>query len=157
MGLILRTFFIYLFILVIFRMAGKRTLSQLTTFDFILLLMVGEATQQALLMDDQSITGSLLVIGTLVSIDVVFAYFSQKSVLFDKIANGVPVIILKDGELIEENMRRENIELDDVLEAGRRDQGLENLNQMKYAVLEKDGKISIIPKGKVDSFTTKNE
>lgn len=146
MELILRAFIIYVLILLIFRMSGKRTLSQLTTFDFILLLMVGEATQQALLMDDQSIMGSLLIIGTLVSLDVLFAWFSKKSILFDKIANGVPVIILKNGEVIEENMESENIEMNDILEAARRDQGLESLEQVKYAVLEKDGKISIIPK-----------
>ncbi|HET6527944.1 MAG TPA: YetF domain-containing protein, partial [Balneolaceae bacterium] len=145
MGLILRAVIIYLTILIIFRMSGKRTLSQLTTFDFILLLMVGEATQEALLMDDQSIIGSLLIIGTLVSLDVIFAWFSKRSVLFDKIANGVPVIILKNGELIEENMQNAQIEMNDILEAARRDQGLESLEQVKYAVLEKDGKISIIP------------
>ncbi|HEX6983624.1 MAG TPA: YetF domain-containing protein [Balneolaceae bacterium] len=147
MELILRAFFIYLFILLIFRMAGKRTLSQLTTFDFILLLVVGEATQQALL-NDGSITEALLLIGTLVTLDVIFAFFSERWPLFDKIANGVPLIILKNGNPLIERMEKENIEMGDILEAARKKQGLESIEQIKYAVLEKDGKISIIPKGK---------
>lgn len=148
MELILRAFLIYLFILLIFRISGKRTLSQLTTFDFVLLLVVGEATQQALLSDDHSVTGALLIIATLVGLDVLFAFFSEKSTWFDKVTNGVPIIILEKGVPIKEVMKAESIEVDDILESARRNQGLESIHEIKYAVLEKDGKISIIPKGK---------
>ncbi|HLR32574.1 MAG TPA: YetF domain-containing protein [Fodinibius sp.] len=146
MDLIIRATVIYLFILVIFRIAGKRALSQMTTFDFVLLLIVGEATQQALLTDDYSIIGAMLVIGTLVILDLLFARFSKRWEFFDKITNGVPVIIMKDGEPVENRMDQEAIEIDDILESARRNQGLESLDQVKYAVLEKDGQISIIPK-----------
>lgn len=146
MDLIIRAIFIYLFILVVFRMAGKRALSQMTTVDFVLLLVVGEATQQALISDDNSLTGAMLVIGTLVIMDVLFARFSKWWDLFDKITNGVPVIIMENGKLIKNRMDKETIEMDDILEAARRTQGLEDLDQVKYAVLEKDGQISIIPK-----------
>lgn len=145
MDLVLRTIVVYLLILMIFRMAGKRVLSKMTTIDFVLILIVGEATQQALLSDDNSIVGAMLVIGTLVSMDMIFARFSKRWDLFDKITNGVPVIIMKNGKPIENRMDGEAIEMDDILEAARRTQGLENLDQVKYAVLEKDGQISIIP------------
>lgn len=145
MDLIIRAFIVYLFILVIFRMAGKRALSQMTTADFVLLLIIGEATQQALLSDNNSLIGAMLVIGTLVILDVLFARFSKRWNLFDRIANGVPVILMKNGKPVENRMDKEAIEIDDVLEAARRSQGLESIDQVKYAVLEKDGQISIIP------------
>ncbi len=148
MELILRTFFIYLFILIVFRITGKRTLSQLTTFDFILLLMVGQATQQALLMNDYSVTGAILVIVTLAGIDTLSAYFSKKSNLFDKVANGVPVIVIENGVLMEETLFNANLGVSDILEAARKNQGIDSIEQIKYAILEKDGMISIIPKGK---------
>lgn len=146
MNVILRAIFIYLFILLIFRLSGKRSLSQMTTFDFVLLLIVGEATHQALLGEDYSLIGAALAVGTLVSMDVLFAYFSKKSSLFDKITNGVPVIILRDGKPVDNRLEEENIEMEDILEAARRTQGLESVEQVKYAVLERDGEISIIPK-----------
>ncbi len=130
----------------VLRIAGKRTISQLTTFDFVLLLVIGEATQQALIVDDNSITGAILIIGTLVLIDIGSAWFSKKSSLFDKLANGVPVIIIENGILMKESLDNANIEIGDVLEAARKNQSLESLNQIKYAILEKDGRISIIPK-----------
>lgn len=146
MDLVIRAVFIYLFILGVFRMSGKRTLSEMTTIDFVLLLIIGEATQQALVSDDNSLIGAMLIVGTLVSLDMIFAHFSKKSDLFDKITNGVPVIVMKNGEVVEKRMDEEKIEMDDILEAARRSQGLESIDQIKYAVLEKDGQISIIPK-----------
>lgn len=148
MQLIIRAIFFYIFILVVFRMSGKRTLSEMTTFDFVLLLIVGEATQQALLSDDSSLINAMLVVTTLIALDVLFSVFSLKWDLFDKVTNGVPVVILENGKPIKDRMKKARVELDDILEAARRMQGLESLEQVKYAVLEKDGKISIIPNQK---------
>lgn len=148
MQLIVRAIFFYIFILIIFRMSGKRTLSEMTTFDFVLLLIIGEATQQALLSDDNSLINSMLIVSTLIAVDVLFSIFSSKWDLFNKITNGVPVVILENGRPIKDRMLQERVEIDDILEAARRMQGLESLDQVKYAVLEKDGNISIIPKHK---------
>lgn len=145
MQLIIRAIFFYVFILVIFRMSGKRTLSEMTTFDFVLLLIVGEATQQALLSDDNSLINAMLVVTTLIALDVLFSVFSTRWDLFDKVTNGVPVVILENGKPLMERMKKERVETEDILEAARRTQGLESLDQVKYAVLEKDGRISIIP------------
>jgi len=146
MGLVIRAVVIYMFLLILFRLSGKRSLAQLTTIDFVLLLMIGEATESAIMMDDNSVLGAMLVIGTLVFLDLFLAKLSTRFDLVDKVANGVPVIILKDGVILQERMEREGIEVDDILEFARMDQGLESLDQVKYAVLEKDGQISIIPK-----------
>lgn len=146
MELIVRAVFLYIFIMIVFRMSGKRALSKLTTFDFIVLLIAGEATQNALLSNDNSLINAMLLVATLITLDVFFSFISQKFNIFDKITNGVPVIILKDGELMEDRMRKQRIEIDDILESARRSQGLDSLDQIKYAVLERDGEISIIPK-----------
>lgn len=146
MELLVRAIAIYAFLLILFRLSGKRSLAQLTTIDFVLLLMIGEATQSAIMVEDNSLTGAMLVIGTLVFLDLLLAKLSTKYDLVDKVTNGVPVIILKDGELLHDRMDQEGIEVDDILEFARMDQGLESLDQVKYAVLEKDGQISIIPK-----------
>lgn len=148
MEFIIRAVFLYIFILIIFRMSGKRTLSEMTTFDFVLLLIIGEATQQALLSHDNSLINAMIVVSTLISLDVLFSIISLRWDLFNKVANGVPVVILENGKPILDRMTKERVEVDDILEAARRMQGLESLEQVKYAVLEKDGNISIIPNHK---------
>ncbi|MCB8857961.1 hypothetical protein KPC190_02026 [Klebsiella pneumoniae] len=78
MEMVLRAAAIYLILLIIFKIAGRRTLMQLTNFDLILLLIISEATQQAMLSTDYSVTGSMLTIVTLVSIDILFGYIKKK-------------------------------------------------------------------------------
>lgn len=146
MDIILRAVIIYVALLVIMRLSGKRTLSQITVFDFILLLIVGEATQQALLGDDFSITTSLTVIGTLVALDIILSIIKRKYPKIELWAEGAPLVILKDGKPIEKNMKKERIDVADVLSAARVNHGIERLDQIKYAVLEKSGGIAIIPK-----------
>lgn len=147
-SVIIRSVIIYLFIFVILRMAGKRTLSELTTFDLILLLIISEATQQALIDDDNSIMGGMLAIITLVFIDVVFSMLAVRFSVFDKIMNGVPLFLLEKGKLHLDRMKKTRIQIEDILEASGKSHGLESLDEIKSAVLEKDGSISIIPKFK---------
>lgn len=144
-SLIIRTAIVYVFILIILRVAGKRTLSEMTTFDLVLLLVISEATQQALINDDHSILGSMLVITTLVLMDILASVFSSKFKTFDDVVNGVPMIILDNGVLLEDRMKKARVSVEDILEAARSTRGIERLDQIKYAVLEKDGGISIIP------------
>ena len=145
MDSILRATLIYFVIWFVFRIAGKRSLSETTTFDFVLLLIVSEATQQALLGTDFSVTNALTVIVTLVGIDVVLARVKHSWPRVDRFLEGLPVVILENGKPLQDRMDRAQIDADDVLEAARRTQGLERLEQIKYAVLERSGGISIIP------------
>jgi len=144
-SLVLRALLVYVLIFIILRMAGKRTLGEMTAFDLVLLLIISEAVQNALLDGDHSITGSMLVIITLVFTDVMVSFGTNKSRLFDNIVNGIPLIILENGKPLLDRMKKVRLQEDDILEAARRTQGLESMEQIKYAVLEKDGSISIIP------------
>lgn len=147
MDAVLRAAAIYVGLLVIVRVSGKRTLAQITVFDFVLLLVVAEATQQGLLGDDVSVTNALLVILTLIGIERTADLLSVRSNRFDRLLEGGSVVILEDGRPNDERLRKLRISLDDILEQARASQGVERLDQIKYAVLERSGSISIIPKG----------
>jgi len=136
----------YLLLMVIFRIAGRRTLSEMTNFDFVLLLVVGEATQQALLGDDFSMTNAALVIVTLIGLDIGLSLWKRRNPTVEKWLEGVPTILVEDGRPVGEAMRRSRVDESDVLSAARQLQGLERLDQIKYAVLETNGGITIIPK-----------
>jgi uncharacterized membrane protein YcaP (DUF421 family) len=144
-SVVLRAFIVYVLIFIILRMAGKRTLGEMTAFDLVLLLIISEAVQNALLDDDHSITGSMLVIITLVFTDIIVSLLTNKYRYFDNLINGIPLIILENGKPLLDRMQRVRLQEDDILEAARKTQGLERMDQIKFAVLEKDGSISIIP------------
>ncbi|MCQ4310280.1 DUF421 domain-containing protein [Pseudomonas stutzeri] len=146
MDSVLRAAAIYLVVLVVFRLAGRRTLSELTTFDFVLLLIIGEATQQALLGDDFSIVNAMVVIVSLVVFDIGLSLLKNQSRWIAKLIDGEPMIIVEDGQVLERRVRKARIGESDILEAARHSQGLERIDQIKFAILEKDGKISIIPR-----------
>ena len=146
MDAVFRAAAIYFFLLVIFRIAGARTLAQMTTFDFVLLLIVAEATQQGLIGDDFSLTQAMLVIATLIGIDIGLSLLKEKLPLLDKWIEGTPLIIVQDGKPLQERMKGARVDESDVLAAARELQGLERMDQIKFAVLERTGEISIIPK-----------
>jgi len=145
MDTILRGSAIYFFLLLIFRLAGKRSLEKATTFDFVLLLIIAEVTQQGLLGEDFSVTNALLLIVTLVLIDILLSLWKQRSHRIEWLIDGVPVVLLRDGVPLEERMRRERVDTEDILAEARRSHGLERLSQIRCAVLERNGCISIIP------------
>ena len=146
MDAIVRAAVIYLFLTVIMRAAGKRQFSEMTVFDFVLLLIVAEATQQGLLGQDFSVTYAMLAITTLVGIDVVLSMLKQKSRFAEKVIDGVPTLLVDNGEFLHGPMNRERVDEEDIMSTARLLHGLERLDQVKYAILERDGKISIIPR-----------
>lgn len=146
MDAVLRSAAIYLFLLLIFRVAGKRTLTQITTFDFVLLLIISEVTQQAMIGDDFSITQAVLAIITLVGLDISLSLWKQRSPRVERLIDSVPVLILENGQPIKERMEQLRIDESDILNAARELQGLERLDQIKYAILERSGNISVIPR-----------
>ena len=146
MDAVLRGAAIYFVLLLVFRVSGQRSLSSITTFDFVLLLIIGEATQQALLGEDFSMTNAVLVIVTLIVMDVVFSTAKQRSKTLDRWLDGHPLVLVADGKLLRERMQRVRVDEADILAAARELHGLERLEQIKYAVLERSGSVSIIPK-----------
>lgn len=145
MDSVLRAAAVYLILLIIMRIAGKRTLAQVTVFDFILLLIIGEATQQALLGEDFSIINAAIVIGTLVLLDIGLSVLKQRSETLDRVIDDSPVVIVDHGKLLRDRMDRSRIDEQEILVAARELHGLERIEQIKFAVLERSGGISIVP------------
>lgn len=143
-----RALIVYFFLLLVFRIVGKRSLAQITSFDLILLLVVGEATQQALLGSDFSITNALIVISVLVGADYLLAAIKDRFKVVECIIDGAPLIVIENGKVLDTRMEQAGLDLNDVLEAARTKQGISRLEQIKYAIQERDGKISIIPMSK---------
>lgn len=143
---VLRAAVVYVLMLVVFRIAGKRTLAQITTFDFVLLLVIGESVQQALLGEDFSITNAALIVITLVGIDIAISLIKQRSPRMEKLIDSVPVMLIENGEIRTDHLTKTRIDEADILAAARASQGIERLDQIKYAVLECSGGITIIPK-----------
>ena len=146
MDSVLRGVVMYVGLLILFRIAGKRTLSEVTTFDFVLLLIVAEATQQALLGEDFSLTNALLLVLTLLGLDIAISLVKQRVPSTAKLIEGVPLVIVEEGRLLKDRMDKARVDEGDVMNAARQLQGLERLEQIKYAVLERNGGITIIPK-----------
>jgi len=146
MDAVLRAVAIYGFLLIILRIAGERTLSSMTNFDFVLLLVIAEATQQGLIGDDFSVTKALLLITTLIGLDIGISLLKDRWLLMHKVIEGVPLIIVEEGKPLAERMKRARVDQSDVLQAARQLKGLERMDQIKFAVLERTGEISIVPK-----------
>ena len=146
MDSVLRTAAVYGFLLVVFRILGKRSLAQITSFDFVLLLIVGEATQQALLGDDFSLTTAAIVIATLMALELALSLVKEYSPSVDRLMESTPIVIVENGKPLTDRLERERVDVSDVMQAARERHGIERLDQIKYAVLERSGGISIIPK-----------
>lgn len=145
METVLRGAGIYIIILVIVRISGRRALSQMTPFDLVLLLIVAETTQQALLGDDFSLANAAVLIVTLFTLDIGLSYIKEYWPAFEKVMDGRPTLLIGDGRQDARALSRSRVALDDVLMAARKQHGLERLDQIKHAILETDGTISIIP------------
>lgn len=145
MEAVLRGLAIYLMLLVIFRLTGKRSLGQITTFDFVLLLVISEAVQNGMVGQSYSITTALVLVLTLVAVDLGLSWLKERSVRVQKWVEGLPLILVDEGRLLHDRMKKARVDEGDILGAAREAHGLERLDQVKYAVLERNGGISIIP------------
>jgi uncharacterized membrane protein YcaP (DUF421 family) len=143
---VLRAAAIYIFLLIVFRIAGNKVLGEITTFDFVLLLIISEATQQGMIANDYSLTNAFLVILTLLSLDIGLSLLKRRSRRLDHLVEGLPLVIVQNGKPLKDLMHKACVDEEDVLAAARQSQGLERMEQIKFAVLESNGGISIIPK-----------
>jgi uncharacterized membrane protein YcaP (DUF421 family) len=116
-----------------------------TTFDFVLILIIAETTQQALLGEDYSLTNMTIIASTLVVLSLGFSFVDFYLPEVSKWVDGTPLILVREGKLLEDRLRKELVTVDDILESARQKHGIERMDQIKYAVLEKGGDISIIP------------
>lgn len=140
---------VYGLLLLILRLTGKRSLGQMTTFDFILLLIISESIQNSLVGASYSFVSSLVLVLTLVMIDIGLSLLKPRVPALEKWLEGVPEVIVERGRPLGDRMRRSRADESDVLAAARQLHGLERMEQIKYAVLERSGDISIIPEERV--------
>jgi uncharacterized membrane protein YcaP (DUF421 family) len=151
MDIVLRAGAIYFVLLIAVRLSGRRTLSELTTFDFILVLVISEAVQQGLVGDNYSLTTAVIVVVTLVLIDVALSFAKTHLRWVQKILEGVPTVLVENGRPLRDRMKKARVSEDDIMESARELQGLERIDQIKFAVLEVGGKITVIPAEKAKS------
>jgi uncharacterized membrane protein YcaP (DUF421 family) len=142
---IIKAVVVYVVLLVLFRLSGKRTLAEVTPFDLVLLLIISEATQGALVDSDDSMTHALLLVGTLIGLNVLLSGLKTRFQTAERVMDSAPLLIVENGKPIEAHMNKERIDVDDVLDAAREMHGIGSLEEIRYAVLERNGKISIIP------------
>jgi uncharacterized membrane protein YcaP (DUF421 family) len=145
MDLVIRAAVVFGFIFLITRIAGRRQLSEFEPFDVILLVVLGDLVQQGITQSDESVTGTLIVISTITLLSVSVGWLSFRFARVRLITEGEPIILIHDGQVIEANLRRERLTRGDIEEEARQQQ-LTSLAQIRWAILEDGGSISIIPK-----------
>jgi uncharacterized membrane protein YcaP (DUF421 family) len=143
---VLRAAATYFIVWLVFRISGKRSLSEISTFDFVLLLIISETTQAALVDDDNSVMNSILLIATFFTIELGLSFLKEWSPRLDRIMDSAPLLIFAEGQLLSTPAQKERVDTEDILEAARALRGLERLDQIKYAVLERNGEITVVPK-----------
>jgi len=143
MDLVVRAIFVFAFILLLTRVIGKRELSRLQPFDLVLLIILGDALQQGLTQDDYSITSAVLVVGTIAVLQVIVSWLSYRFPRTRAILDGEPIIIVQDGKVIERNLKRERLTVEEIAEQARQHQ-ISHLSDIRFAVLETSGVISFI-------------
>jgi len=146
MDLVLRAVVIFLIVFLVTRAVGRRELSTMEPFDLILLIITGDLMQQGVTQSDYSMTGALTVIATMALLTVALSYVSFKVPRLRPVLDGEPLVLVQDGEIIHRNLRRERITIDELL-AEARQQQVASLEEVRFAVLETNGRISIIPAG----------
>lgn len=143
---ILRGIVVYAFLFLIFRIAGKRTLAQTSPFELVLLLIISETTQQAMVDGDESVTNAFLLIMTLVGISIGLSVLKHYSQTASKWLDGLPARVVREGDWDKEAADKMRVDVSEVLAAARATQGLQRMDEVEHATVENDGKISVVPR-----------
>ena len=141
-----RSGMIYIIILVGLRLLGKNHLSSMSIPDLVLLLLLSNAVQNAMLGSDSSLLGGIIAAGTLLILYYIFSTLMYRSKSADLLLQGAPAMLVHDGVLLQENLRHEKISLEE-LDRSLREHGIDNIADVKVAILESDGTLSVIPRG----------
>ncbi len=145
MDIVIRASVAFLFILLLTRIVGRRELNSLEPFDLILLVTIGDLVQQGVTQNDFSVTGLILAAGTIGLLTVIFSYLPWRFQVLRPILEGVPVILIQDGDVVEKNLKRNRLTHEEIA-AQARSQQIASLETVRWAVLETSGKISFITK-----------
>ena len=145
MDIALRSIVLFAFVYLLMRVIGRRELSSLEPFDLILLVVLGDSIQQGLTQDDYSVTGAIIVISTIASLQVLTSLLNFRLPWVRRVLDGDPIVLIQAGEVIENNIRRERITIEELAEQARGQQ-IASLSDVQWAVFEPSGSISFIPK-----------
>jgi uncharacterized membrane protein YcaP (DUF421 family) len=143
MDIALRAAVLYVFVILVMRIIGRRELSSLSAVDLVLLIVLGDAIQQGLTQDDYSVTGAVIAVSTIAALQVSTSYLSFRSRRARKVLEGDPIVVIQDGKLIERNLTRERLTADEVAEEMRLQQ-IGSFDEVQWAILESNGQISFI-------------
>ena len=142
--IVARTLMIYLVVLIGLRLSGKREVGQMTIFDLVLLLLIANSVQNALIGGDTSLLGGLVAVTTLLIFNTILARLRLRLPILRKLIEGSPTLLVLHGEVLEAHMRKEGIDQES-LEAALREHGIQDLGKVEMVVLEIDGSISVVP------------
>jgi uncharacterized membrane protein YcaP (DUF421 family) len=145
MDIVIRAAVAFLLILFLTRIVGRRELSTLEPFDLILLVTIGDLVQQGVTQNDFSVTGMILAIGTISLLTVMFSYLPWRFQVLRQVLEGVPIILVEEGKVVEKNVRRQRLTQEEIAAAARV-QNIASLDEVRWAVLETNGQITFIKK-----------
>ena len=144
-NIVLKTVLLYFFIVIVYRLMGKKEVGKLSIIDLIVSILIAELAAISIEQYESSILISIIPIACLVLIEISFSYIGTKSSKFRKIIEGSPIVIIKNGKLNFDAMRKLRYSLDDLI-SQLREQGIKSIEEVNYAVLENNGKLSIFEK-----------
>ena len=142
---VLRACAIYVLVMVLVRVSGKRAVGQFTPFDLVLLILIGNAVQNGINGGDDSLTGAAIMATTLIALNYGIAFVTSRNRKVEKFVEGVPVVLARNGKLFDHVLRRELVSREDFREALRMN-GVEDVSEVELALLETNGSISVVKK-----------
>jgi len=142
-----RAAIVYIFILVLIRIGGKREVGQMGAGEFVAILLISNAVQNSMNGGDNSVTGGLIMATVIVLLSTLVAYLTYKSKTFERVIQGTPTLLVHKGQVLQDHLRRELLN-ESELRTILRHQGIHELNEVEEAVLESDGYVSVTRKGK---------
>ena len=148
--IVIRVSLVYLVVLIGLRLNGKREVGQMTPFDFVMLLLIANAVQNAMIGNNTTLWGGVVAATTLLIINTVLTRLVWKNNTFRHLVEGVPTLLVHDGKIIKKNLKKEEI-TEDVLEEAFREHGVLKISDIKSAVLEIDGSISVVRNDEIPS------
>jgi len=152
MEIVVRAAAIFLFLWVLTRVIGKKELAEMSAFELVLIVTIGDLVQQGVTQEDMSVTGAMLAAGTIALLVVAMSYIGFRWPRSNRMLEGVPVIVVDDGKVIDEVIETERLTRDEVI-ASAREQGIDDLRWVRYGVLEPDGTFSFVRNDRRDQMT----
>jgi len=141
MEIVYRAVFMFVFLWVITRVVGRSTLGELSTFELLLYVTMGDLVQSAVTQQDYSVASGVLAVGVFALLTVAISYMNWRWPRARKLIEGVPVVVITDGEPVIDSMRKERLSIDDLMTAAR-EAGIRRFSDVELAVLEANGRIS---------------